>query len=271
MGFQECLCVEPGRESPGLALLWNSDTQIRLRTCSAHHIDVEVGKDGMDPWRFIGIYGFAGREVRNRTWDLIEALALQQCNLAWLMAGDFNEIMHSRDKSGGPPRSGAAMAKFRSTMTRCQLFDIGFVGSRFIWSNKFTKERLDISFQSMLWRIRFPYSRAVTLHPSDSDHNPILVEVKSERDTSYRTCKRFRYEEGWFGRKEPEDIIKQAWAKPTTGNIMGQIAHKIKYAGYHLMEWHRSDREKQRRETRIIEEKLNDLMRQPYSSQQYKE
>lgn len=244
---------------------------MKLRTYSAHHIDVEVGKDGMDPWRFTGIYGFAGRDVRNRTWDLVEALGLQQCNLAWLMTGEFNEIMSNADKFGGTPRALAAITKLWSTMTRCGLMDMGFVGNRFTWSNKFTKERLDRGFQSPLWRSRFPYSRAITLNPSDSDHNPILVEVRSDCRLLNTFCKRFRFEEGWSGRAEAESIIKQAWAQPTTRNMLGQIAYKIRTAGSKLMEWHKTDFNKQRKEARIIEEKLNDLMRQPYSPHQYEE
>nr|XP_011470506.1 PREDICTED: uncharacterized protein LOC105353227 [Fragaria vesca subsp. vesca] len=208
LGFQDSLCIDHGRESQGLALLWNSDTHVKLRTYSAHHIDVEVGKDGMDPWRFTGIYGFAGKDVRNCTWDLIEALALQQCNLAWMMAGDFNEIMSNADKSGGPPRASGGITKFRNTMTRCGLMDMGFVGSRFTWSNKFTKERLDIGFQSPLWRSRFPYSRVVALNPSDFDHNPILVEVRSDCRLPNSVCIRFRFEEGWSGYVEAESIIR---------------------------------------------------------------
>ncbi|KAL6124266.1 hypothetical protein ACLB2K_076780 [Fragaria x ananassa] len=53
--------------------------------------------------------------------------------------------------------------------------------------------------------------------------------------------------------------------------MLGQIAYKIRTAGSKLMEWHKTDFNKQRKEARIIEEKLNDLMRQPYSPHQYEE
>ncbi|XP_062021002.1 uncharacterized protein LOC133737477 [Rosa rugosa] len=65
-------------------------------------------------------------------------------------------------------------------MTGCGLFDMGFVGSKYTWSNRYTKERLDRAFHSMHWRECFPFSRVVTLPPSDSDHCPLLIEVETK-------------------------------------------------------------------------------------------
>lgn len=64
------------------------------------------------------------------------------------MVGDFNEIMSNDEKSGGVPRAMAPMQLFRQTMADCDLHDMGYVGSRYTWPNKFTKERLDRSFAS---------------------------------------------------------------------------------------------------------------------------
>ncbi|XP_024178139.1 uncharacterized protein LOC112184080 [Rosa chinensis] len=124
-------------------------------------------------------------------------------------------------------------------MAACGFVDMGFVGSRFTWGNKYTKERLDRSFQTIQWRSLFPFSRVITLHPSESDHCPILIEKE--------------------------------WALPTTGNVLGQIGFKFKVIGQKLMKWHQKDFDKQKVEMRIIQEKLNDIMRQPFSPEQYEE
>ncbi|XP_062028333.1 uncharacterized protein LOC133744209 [Rosa rugosa] len=159
------------------------------------------------------------------------------------MAGDFNEIMSQADKSGDPRRAALPMEILRRTMAACGFVDMGFVGSRFTWSNKYTKERLDRSFQTLQWRSLFPFSRVITLNPSESDHCPILIK------TSFR----------------------KEWALPTTGNVLRQIGFKFKAIGKKLMQWHKTDFDRQKAEMRIIQEKLNDIMRQPFSPEQYEE
>ncbi|XP_024199817.1 uncharacterized protein LOC112203016 [Rosa chinensis] len=271
LGFKGGFCVPHETDSQGLALFWRESTHVVIRSYSPNHIDAEIGKPGTDLWRFTGIYGVAARGGRDRTWSLIRTLAAQQCSLPWLMAGDFNEVLSSADKSGGPPRSAAAMARFRQTMSVCGFIDMGFVGGRFTWSNRYTKERLDRGFQTAQWRSRFPFSRVVTLSPSESDHSPLLIEVSAARLPNNRWVRRFRFEEAWFGREECSTIIKQEWARPTTGNALKQLGQKIKGAGKRLMSWHKTDFDKQKVEMRIIQEKLHDIMRLPFSPEQFEE
>ncbi|XP_024195626.1 uncharacterized protein LOC112198737 [Rosa chinensis] len=210
LGFAGSICYTHEEGSQGLALLWSNGIHVDLRTKSPHHIDVEVCEQGSHAsYRFTGIYGFAARGERNRTWDLIRTLAAERCDLAWLMAGDFNEIMCQADKSGGVPRAVAPMASFRHTMVDCGLVDMGFSGSRYTWSNKFTKERLDRSFQSIQWRDSYPYSRTITLPPNESDHCPILVEVRSEQHHFRKASRRFRFEEMWHGNEQCHAIIQK--------------------------------------------------------------
>ncbi|XP_062005868.1 uncharacterized protein LOC133723047 [Rosa rugosa] len=131
------------------------------------------------------------------------------------------------------------MAVFRSTVADCDLIDMGFAGSRFTWSNKFTKERLDRGFQTPQWRALLPHSRVVTLNPSEFDHSPLL--------------------------------IMQSWAKPSTGSALQQVVTKTKETSHELMKWYRAEFDNQRVELRTIQEKLNDLMRLPYYVEQYEE
>ncbi|XP_061993825.1 uncharacterized protein LOC133711745 [Rosa rugosa] len=271
IGFKDSFCVPHEEDSQGLAILWTDDTHVNMRSHSPNHIDVEVGKPGSDLWRFTGIYGVAARGGRDRTWQLIETLAAQTCFLPWLMAGDFNEVWARKDKSGGPPRALAAMTKFRRTMTGCGFRDMGFVGSRFTWSNRYTKERLDRAFQTNQWRSRFPYSKVLTLSPSESDHSPLLIEAYMAPRVKRRLNRPFRFKECWFEKEECTNIVKQGWALPTTGKGLQQIGNKTKELGSRLGAWHRTEFTSQQNEMKIIQEKLRDLMRQPYSIQGYEE
>ncbi|XP_024163967.1 uncharacterized protein LOC112170934 [Rosa chinensis] len=177
----------------------------------------------------------------------------------------------TKRKSGGPPRALAIMTKFRRTMTSCGLSDMGFVGSRFTWLSKHTRKRLDRGFQCVQWRSRFPFSRVITLNPSESDHCPLLIEAFCERQVRKRINKPFRFEECWYGREECLNIIQQQWSTPTTGNALQQIENKTKAVGDKLRLWHRMDFNQQQTEMRIVKEKLNDLMRQQHSVQLYEE
>ncbi|XP_062005847.1 uncharacterized protein LOC133723027 [Rosa rugosa] len=158
------------------------------------------------------------------------------------MAGDFNEVMNQANKSGAPPRAASTMAKFRRTMSVCGFMDMGFVCSKYTWSNHYTKEHLDRGFQTTQWRRRFPFSRVITLSPSESDHGHLLIEVNGEKRKNSRRCKRFHFEEIWHGREE--------------------CAKSFSKSGLNLQ---------LRVEMRTIQEKLNDVMRQPFSSQQSEE
>ncbi|XP_024156270.1 uncharacterized protein LOC112164282 [Rosa chinensis] len=161
------------------------------------------------------------------------------------------------------------MATFRRTMADCGLIDMGFVGSP--WSNKFTKERLDRGFQTTQWRSCFPYSRVLTLNPTESDHCPLLLDVSKEK-LQYRKVKRlFRFEEMWHGNPDCTNIIQREWAVPSTGNALTQLCCKIKKTGQQLQQWHNREFDRQKNELRILQEKMNDIMKMPYTQEQYEE
>ncbi|XP_024195984.1 uncharacterized protein LOC112199158 [Rosa chinensis] len=156
-------------------------------------------------------------------------------------------------------------------MDAASLNDIGFFRCRYTWSNKFTKERLDRAFWSVSCRTIFPLSRSITLPPSDSDHNPILVEARAEREPIRRSTRRFRFEEIWHGNKQCADIIQRQWSAPLTCNMLQQLGSKIHSTGQQLLKWHVTDFQRQKVELREVQSKLLDLIRQPFSSAQYEE
>jgi hypothetical protein len=67
---------------------------------SKYHIDTEITEEDGFVWRFTGIYGDPHTDGKVNTWRLMCTLKHQNNN-PWLCAGDFNEILHIREKEGG--------------------------------------------------------------------------------------------------------------------------------------------------------------------------
>lgn len=198
LGFDGGICSPWRPPARGLALFWLNEVPVYLRHYSTQHIDIEVGiLRSADVWRFTGIYGFVANTDRVLTWDLLRRLAAQS-SLPWLVTGDFNEILSNVDKSGSPRRRAAPMARFRESLVDCGLSDMGFVGSRFTWSNHFTKERLDRACHIPAWSALYPCSRTLTLPPNKSDHNNLLIDVSADLVNFVPRTRCFQFEEMWF-------------------------------------------------------------------------
>ena len=70
--------------------------------------------------------------------------------------GDFNEIMHAKEKIGGGARPEGQMRCFREAINRSNMRDIGYVGSDYTWSRRlgrrgWVQERLERALVSTDW------------------------------------------------------------------------------------------------------------------------
>lgn len=60
-----------------------------------------------------------------------------------LVAWDFNQIADSSEKFGGRSVRFKSCQTFKNNIAQCKLFDLGFQGSKFSWSNKrFTNKNI---------------------------------------------------------------------------------------------------------------------------------
>ena len=98
---QQGLVVLSVRRGKGLALLWKSSMKVDVQTYSPLHIDVIItDKQSNKQWRFTGFYNHLKTNKREESWRLLEELS-KRSDLPWICMGDFNEIMHGREKEGG--------------------------------------------------------------------------------------------------------------------------------------------------------------------------
>lgn len=128
LDFTQGIVVPSDGRSDRLALLWKEGANVSFKSCSNSHIDVVVREDSSSrPWRATGFYSQLETEKRFISWQLLETLS-SQCDMPWIVLGDFNEIMHPFEKSSGSEREVKQMEGFKVCLEQCGLTDFGFVG-----------------------------------------------------------------------------------------------------------------------------------------------
>ena len=112
-------------------MLWKEGTDIQFKSCSHSYIDIVVHGEGKgSSWRIFDFYERPNMSKRQSCWQLIKALHAQ-CEVPWVVCGDFNEILHPNEKLGWRERDANQIRSFRDVLNRCGLVDLGFVGQKY--------------------------------------------------------------------------------------------------------------------------------------------
>lgn len=153
---------------------------------------------GKDRWLFTRFYGKPETHRQQRTWELLRNNKPAN-SMSWLVMEDFNEILFNSEKRGGRPRSEILMINFRHSLEDCNLFNLGFKGDPFTWSNRheaysFTKERLDSVVANSLWIESYSSVDVESLVARSSDHKLILLSCGHLNPFSRKSQRLFRYE-----------------------------------------------------------------------------
>ncbi|KAL6184211.1 hypothetical protein ACLB2K_045615 [Fragaria x ananassa] len=126
LGFAHGTGVLSEGLSGGLGMFWNDDVRVHVGSSSAHHINIKIDGGPSNPrWRLIGFYGWPQTADREFSWQLLKDLANLD-SLPWVVIGDFNEILDSGEKKGGPQRQEHQMRGFREALGYGDLLDLGF-------------------------------------------------------------------------------------------------------------------------------------------------
>ena len=129
--------ISPSKgKSGGIAMLWESDLNVELKSFTMYHIDSVV----TDPtsgfkWRIIGFYGNPDTNRRKESWELLQFLNAQ-FHMPWVCMGDFNEILLSSEKWGGLERPQQQIDGFRKVVNVCGFMDLGYERLDFTWCNQ---------------------------------------------------------------------------------------------------------------------------------------
>ncbi|CAA7017073.1 unnamed protein product [Microthlaspi erraticum] len=118
------------------------------------------------------IYGAPQRENRALFWENLATIAATR-ETAWLITGDFNDILDNTEKVGGPLRWEGSFLSFRSFVSHNGLWDVQHSGNSLSWRgtryNHFIQSRLDRALANCNWFEKFPTGRSEYLRFEGSD------------------------------------------------------------------------------------------------------
>lgn len=124
------------------------------------------------------VYGDLDFIRRNNNWDTLRGLAQGRTG-EWFCAGDFNDITHHCEKSGGRRKDQHKIDGFNRVIADLHMDDIGAKGQRFTWSNnrrgsERVIERLDRVIANRMWTAKFYQSQCINEVAIGSDHSPLV-------------------------------------------------------------------------------------------------
>ncbi|XP_024038343.1 uncharacterized protein LOC112097373 [Citrus clementina] len=75
LNYENCFAVSSIGKGGGLALLWNSETKVQIKSFNKHHIDAEIEMENGKLTRCTGVYGHPDTRQRKHTWTLLRQLS----------------------------------------------------------------------------------------------------------------------------------------------------------------------------------------------------
>ncbi|XP_042969166.1 uncharacterized protein LOC122301869 [Carya illinoinensis] len=205
--FDNCLAVDSVGLRGGIALLWKTDWNVEIISYSRWHVNSIVLEEENGPaWQFTGLYGHPEVAKRSSSWQLLHMLK-PTTPMAWLCAGDFNEILYQKEKLGGASRPYKQIEEFRQVVERCGLSDLQSRGQKYTWANNkfggdFIKERIDRAFANKEWSNLHSLASCTILPAVNSDHSPLYINKQFLNCIRNKRGLIFRYEAAWDLRDE---------------------------------------------------------------------
>lgn len=111
LGYDKVFTVEPEGLSGGLAVMWKDSYQVVVLSSDKRIIDLRISI-GSTSFFLTLVYGDPVKARRREVWDRLTQIGLGRDD-AWMLAGDFNELLSNDEKSGGAVREESSFWDFR--------------------------------------------------------------------------------------------------------------------------------------------------------------
>lgn len=138
--------------------------------------------------------------------------------IAYLVAGDFNDVANVVENKGGVLVSSSKCNIFMVQINMCKLIDINIIGHKFTWSGPIfhgghtTYEILDMALCNDDWSLDFPEAQLKILTRVEfSDYHSILINLNKVKIIN--ADKIFHFESAWVLRDKFHEEFEKAWRK----------------------------------------------------------
>lgn len=150
----------------------------------------------------------------------------QYVRFPWALIGDLNQVLYQEDKKGGRRVMGYPVERMRRVMDSYGFVDLNFYGPRFTWTNKHhgcqnIQQRLDQCWGNSRWHESFPEAPLHHLLSTHSDHNPLLLDLVTKKDTLVVPVS-IRFQANLMEHKDFGEFVKMAWP-PSSTNLCEAI------------------------------------------------
>lgn len=102
--------------------MWKKFFKVEVLSSNNRVIDCKV-KMGSQSFFFTGVYGDPVVAKRRGVWNQLQSIAVSR-DEAWVLVGDFNELMCNDEKSGGAVRDESTFWDFRHMALSCKIREL---------------------------------------------------------------------------------------------------------------------------------------------------
>ncbi|XP_020237468.1 uncharacterized protein LOC109816765 [Cajanus cajan] len=175
LGYQVVAIPEARGHSRGIWALWKIGNTVQCQSfaMTSQAVSVSIKTSGQS-WICMGVYASPSSPARREMWHQLNMLR-ETSQSAWLLIGDFNDIMVASEQRGGTFDISRADI-FAQQLESCGLLDLNLMGAKFTWHRRRNglslHKRLDRAVCDILWRTKFPEAVVEVLPRGHSDHNP---------------------------------------------------------------------------------------------------
>ncbi|CAN1220624.1 Transposon TX1 uncharacterized 149 kDa protein [Linum grandiflorum] len=210
----------------------------------------------------VGVYLPCDRVARQLIFTELSTV-LQNHSLPIICFGDFNEVTNNDEKQGGNNIIPSNVSRFRSFISDLALYDPGFEGPPFTWSNRardasrIIQCRLDRFLVSESLMPLFPNLKVSHLTDIGSDHRLILLNLLPPPHPPVKRC--FKFDNRLLQNPELPDLVHRIWSSTFVGSRLFILHSKFKALRHAIHSWQRSGVTNSARKIRTLTQDIHNL------------